>query len=360
MRDYCKLESQFNRAFCELNASSGIKIFFVISTELVDEEDEDGFAGSPSPSPVTGSGDPSHRSLSARFHNDRKASLALDEASGSGKNLSASLHDLPSPEAVASPASLIQQSIDILHSSSEEEEESTGWQGKLQAIARKLTPKPTPSHQRRNTAPAIATAAAADPSIKRNLFGEPGPGSSAAPAATTAVEAAPVNPFGAVADDDDGHPARYDAGARDGDERSDSTCASPDLAQQLSKLSQETELLRTQCAQLKSENDLLKQRLQSRDAEREAENSQLQALCDALKCENASLRKERGGGRRGGGGQKPTSPDATAGVAASQAATMVSPRKEDMIEELIATKMKLAQTQSTLDELKRQPSDATP
>jgi len=37
-------------------------------------------------------------------------------------------------------------------------------------------------------------------------------------------------------------------------------------------------------------------------------------------------------------------------------AKMVSPRKNDMIEELITVKMKLAQAQSSLDELKRQQS----
>lgn len=48
LNSYCKLESQFNRAFVELKTTSRVNLFFVISTELVDE----GSDGEPSPSPV--------------------------------------------------------------------------------------------------------------------------------------------------------------------------------------------------------------------------------------------------------------------------------------------------------------------
>ena len=45
IRKYCKFES-FSRNFVELETPSGIKIFLVISTELVDKEEEGTESGS--------------------------------------------------------------------------------------------------------------------------------------------------------------------------------------------------------------------------------------------------------------------------------------------------------------------------
>ena len=47
LRQYCKLESQFNRAFVELEATGGVKIFLVISTELVDEDNAESGVSTP-------------------------------------------------------------------------------------------------------------------------------------------------------------------------------------------------------------------------------------------------------------------------------------------------------------------------
>ena len=90
----------------------------------------------------------SNRCMSAA---EEQGSLRGDKGSAGSRQLSSSLQDIPYTEtgagaeaalAVSSPSLLIQQSIEILHSSSDEEaEEASGW-GKLKEIARRLTPKP--------------------------------------------------------------------------------------------------------------------------------------------------------------------------------------------------------------------------
>ena len=327
-RKYCKLESQFNRSFVELSATAKVKVFLVVSSELVDEEQED---ATTSPSPTSASD--TRRTMSATFASPKTSlqDVGGDKANASGQTFSASMHEMASPS-LASP-DLIQQSIDILHSSSEEEEEEErGWQSKLQAIARRLTPKATPSGPpRRHTAPvgqAVTPPPVTTPQVSKALFAE------REASRPVPVEAqAPLNPFGA--------PAMTSSSSEEGESLvdSDSTCRTPDS----SKVVKEMELLRTQCDHLQSENALLKDRLVTQEKESAALRERLRQVQARAK---EKVEEEGVGEGQGEGASNPF-----AGVA-----KMVSPRKNDMIEELITVKMKLAQAQSSLDELKRQQS----
>ena len=270
----------------------------------------------------------SNRCMSAA---EEQGSLRGDKGSDGSRQLSSSLQDTPYTEtgagaeaalAVTSPSLLIQQSIEILHSSSDEEaEEASGW-GKLKEIARRLTPKPPrqgagPGHQRRNTAPAIAWS---DPAIARSLFETP--------------KSEAKNPFGEIEEE---------AGAAEGGP----VGGSPNC---LRTLRQERDLLESQLQLLREESAVLKKKMARAEEEAEASRGRLRSRVEELEGENRRLRRAARSGAPGG--ERESEGSVANNTAA--AAHFVSPRKDDMIEELIETKMRLAQTQTALDELRRE------
>ena len=274
-----------------------------------------------------------------------------NEESGGGFS---SAHEFQSPATPKTESDLIQESIDILHSSSEEEEKKekeSKWQMKLQALARRLTPKATPSsaaHQRRHT---IATEADV---VSKTLYVSNDQESWVQKTPVTkrsGVDLSASNPFGAVPEEDTGHP---------GDD-SDSACTTPstqgnqgDTAPNesahsalLFKLNTEISLLKTQCTQLQAENALLKENLQRKEEGKDSTES-LKEQCSRLRQENDSLKlklaaKEREENESTASNDKRDVPPP-------------SPIKKDMLAELISTKMKLAEAQASLEELKHSTS----
>ena len=309
------------------------------------------------------------------------------------------MHDISSPSPLSpdeDSRDLIQQSIDILHSSSsEEDEEERKEEGFFQAIARRMTPKATPSstastHKTRvvNRRHTIATADT-QPIAKTLVFQgideeeEENPNMYQTPMRdhnhNHLLREPPLplavvsNPFGEVPDMD------IEDEEKDIEEQSISTTPPSVLSDQQQdlilhqregwereenevaisqrKLKQEVALLKTQCSQLQVENTLLKDKLQAQEDKKEDEERSLDRLkreYDQLAADHALLKKQmqsktkanaKGKGKGKGKG-KDTS--AVSQVPASPST--------DMLEELIETKMKLAQAQSALDELNRSTS----
>ena len=338
---HCGLESAFKRTFLELSTKTGIKVFLVISTELVDEEQgEEGSMDEPNSA--------TRRTLSDTYIPTTSKDFDLqphEDEEGVLDNHSKSLQDLSSryAESPQDPSQLIQQSIDILHSSSSEEEEEPP--GLWQAIARRMTPKATPSSKpavnRRHT---IATeTAAADTQISKNLFFAHEPIVESTP--VRASQQTLVNPFGSVPeemdDSNDGSPCT--TSSAESDQHRDAAIREEMLL--ISKLRTEKELLRTQCSQLQAENALLKDRIQGDNIEKES-FGELKERCSRLEAENTSLRRRLDN-------QEASKKDEEESIASnSKRPSPLSPVGDDMISELIETKMKLALAQSTIDEMK--------
>ena len=115
-------------------------------------------------------------------------------------------------------------------------------------------------------------------------------------------------------------------------------------------LQQERDLLESQLQLLREESAVLKKKMARAEEEAEASRGRLRSRVEELEGENRRLRRAARSGAPGGERESEGS------VANNTAATahFVSPRKDDMIEELIETKMRLAQTQTALDELRRE------
>jgi hypothetical protein len=378
---YCELES-FKRTFLELETKkTGIKLFMVITTELVDEGQQQ---------------DEMSPSLTRRTLSDTYVSAHLSgggfevDPAEQSRQVSKSMRDeYSSPvntdnDKTSSPLSpdLIQQSIDILHSSSSEEEEEES-EGFFQAIARRMTPKvaATPSTStstRKKTVNRRHTIATADtqpiaktlifPGIdeeqeeqkqQQNPYHTPMTGQNHTNKSEPVGGLAAANPFGEVPDIDvdiDGESisATTPPSARLSDQQQDD-----DLQEAMasnSKLKAEVALLSSQCSQLQAENALLKDRLQAGE-EQAASLSRLKIEYDKLAADHALLKKKQTTQPRA----KPRSKSRTKDAAGlkDKEASQVSPASAstDMLEELIETKMKLAQAQSALDELNRSNSD---
>jgi len=379
IRPHCKFES-FSRSFLELETKTGIKVFLVISAELVDKEAEDaGASGSPASTP---SPSDTRRALSATYASTTLRDMDQGEGrggaaamaaghGGSGQGFSQSMHEF-SPVSAEDGASvdpdvLIQQSIEILHSSSDSEDgRESNWQTKLQALARRLTPNPKvdpaaqkAAHHRRHT-----IAAGAPVPVSAQLFqsGEEGGRDSMVSPASQVSEAS-ANPFGPVSEDDaePGEDGAYFAAAGAHSVENVFAAATPLSAKKhavvVDKLSSEIDLLKSQCSQLQEENAMLKQRLEASEenmdavAKLTAENLTLRKKVAALGSKGKSKGKgKEASGEGEGGGKK------NVAKKISSQEPLASPVKTDMIAELITTKMKLAEAQSTLDELKKTPS----
>ena len=95
-------------------------------------------------------------------------------------------------------------------------------------------------------------------------------------------------------------------------------------------LRQERDLLESQLQLLREESAVLKKKMARAEEEAEASRGRLRLRVEELESEGSVANNT------------------------AAAAHFVSPRKDDMIEELIETKMRLAQTQTALDELRRE------
>mmetsp|Transcript_10245 Transcript_10245/g.25991 ORF Transcript_10245/g.25991 Transcript_10245/m.25991 type:complete len:459 (-) Transcript_10245:232-1608(-) len=320
---YCKLES-FKRTWLELDLRPGAKLFFLLSTELVEsqsasERNQSSEASLASEAAMTTTTMTESSSSKYRsFVKDTSSSLEAVDLSLSNNSSS------------ALDQSMIQECIDILHSSSSEDGSDgnppSKWQSAIKSIARRMTPGHVSNNPQSEKVIARRHTVAVGVPGRKLLFSnedeDEGNGDGDGDGArtkedvtehppSTAVTSHPsppsppspplaTNPFGAVpADDEDDveDDSPHDSHDTDEDDSPGSGHHHDDAAGGR-ELREDNESLRDQCDILRQENAVLKQKLQQMSTPRS---------------------------------------DAT---------------QSDMLEELIETKLKLAEAQSRIDELR--------